>query len=302
MGAPCSTQSTMGLLRRLTQGQRPGPPPGFFLLAVKFAGCTFFIMKKLMFLWVATFLFLGCSPSLISAQSVSEPSFDVVSIRPSGPGEHRWSLKDSGDRVALTGANARTLVADAYGKDLPNVVGGPAWIDSEQYDVNATFGDSAAAKLAPYSKDRMDQIYLMLRTAMEQRFGLKVRHETRDVSVYALVIAKGGPKFGPAPPKADEAETREGTARYNGHQWTVNREPMTFLALQLSRIPDVGRNVIDQTGLKGDYRFNFDWSSKTDPDVSVFTAITEQLGLSLKPAKSPVDFLVIDQIERPSEN
>ena len=258
-------------------------------------------MKKLPFLWVAMFLLPWCSPSLVRAQTVPEPSFEVVSIRPSGPGDHSWSYRESPDRVALTGANAWTLVADAYGED--NVVGGPAWIKSEQYDVYATFGVSAAAKLAPLlPKDRMNQIFLMLRTAMEQRFGLKVHHETREASVYALVLAKGRPKFGPAPPPANDAEAREVGARYNGHLWTVNREPMSFLALQLSRIPDVGRNVIDQTGLKGDYRFNFDWSSKTDPDVSVFTAIKEQLGLSLEPTKGPVDFLVIDQIERPSEN
>jgi uncharacterized protein (TIGR03435 family) len=148
----------------------------------------------------------------------------------------------------------------------------------------------------------MDQIFLMLRTALEERFGLEVHHETREVAAYALVLAKGGPKFGPAPPAATEAEAREVTATYNGHLWTVRREPMSFLALQLSRIPDVGRNVVDQTGLKGDYRFNFDWSSKTDPDVSVFTAITEQLGLKLEPAKAPIDILVIDHIERPSQN
>jgi bla regulator protein BlaR1 len=244
-----------------------------------------------------------CAPSLVSAQTVPEPSFEVVSIRPSGPGAHSWSYKESPDRVALTGANARTLVADAYGKDLPNILGGPAWINSEQYDVNATFGDSVAVRLASLSpKDRMDQIFLMLRSAMEQRFGLRTHHETREVPVYALVLAKGGPKFGPAPPAANEAGAREVGAKYNGHLWTVNREPMSFLALQLSRIPEVGRNVIDQTGLKGDYRFNLDWSSKTDPDVSVFTVVKEQLGLTLEPTKSPVDFLVIDHIELPSEN
>ena len=148
----------------------------------------------------------------------------------------------------------------------------------------------------------MEQILVMLRPVMEQRFGLTTHHESREVSVYALVLAKGGPKFAPAPPAATEAEAQAVTAKYNGHLWTVSREPMSFLALQLSRIPEVGRNVIDQTGLKGDYRFNFDWSSKTDPDVSVFTAIKEQLGLTLEPTKSPVDFLVIDHIERPSEN
>ena len=248
-------------------------------------------------------VYLWCAPSLVSAQTVLEPSFEVVSIRPSGPGAHSWSYKESPDRVALTGANARTLVADAYGKDLPNILGGPAWINSEQYDVNATFGDSVAVKLASLSpKDRMDQIFLMLRSAMEQRFGLRTHHETREVPVYALVLAKGGPKFGPAPPAANEAEAREVGAKYNGHLWTVNREPMTFLAIQLSRIPEVGRKVIDQTGLKGDYRFNFDVPSTTDPDLSVFTALTEQLGLTLKPTKAPGDFIVIDHIERPSAN
>jgi uncharacterized protein (TIGR03435 family) len=174
--------------------------------------------------------------------------------------------------MALTGANARTLVANAYGKDLPNVLGGPAWIDSDKYDVVATFAEPVAARLKSLSsRDRMEQILVMLRPVMEQRFGLTTHHESREVSVYALVLAKGGPKFAPAPPAATEAEAQAVTAKYNGHLWTVSREPMSFLALQLSRIPEVGRNVIDQTGLKGDYRFNFDWSSKTDPDVSVFT-------------------------------
>jgi bla regulator protein BlaR1 len=251
-------------------------------------------------------VFLWCAPTLISAQTVPEPSFEVVSIRPSGPGPHSWSYREYPNRVALTGANAKVLVADAYGKDLPNVLGGPAWISSEEkYDVVATFGDSVAAKLASLlPKDRMDQILVMLRPVMEQRFGLRTHHEMREVPVYALVLAKGGPKFQPAPPAANEAEAREIGARYmyNGHLWAVNREPMTFLALQLSRIPEVGRKVIDRTELKGDYRFNFDWSSKPDPDMSVFTAVKEQLGLTLEPTKSPVDFLVIDHIERPSEN
>lgn len=246
---------------------------------------------------------LWCAPSGVGAQTVAEPSFDVVSIRPSGPGEHRWSFKYSLDRMTLTGVNARTLVADAYGMDLPNIVGGPAWIDAEQYDVIATFGDVLMAKLATVSpQDRSNQIFVMLRSVMEQRFGLALHHEAREVPVYALVLAKGGAKFGPAPPPTNEAEAYEVGAKYNGHLWTVNREPMTFLAIQLSRFPEVGRNVIDQTVLKGNYRFNFDEPSKTNPDLSVFTALTEQLGLTLKPTKAPVDFIVIDHIERPSAN
>jgi len=245
---------------------------------------------------------LWCASSGVGAQTVAEPSFDVVSIRLSGPGT-RWSMKDSGDRMTLTGCNARVLVADAYGLDLPNIVGGPAWIDAEQYDVTATFGDALMAKLATVSpQERSPLIFTMLRSVVGQRFGIVLHHEAREVPAYALVLAKGGPKFGPAPPPANEAEANEVGAKYNGHLWTVNREPMTFLALQLSRIPEVGRKVIDQTGLEGKYRFNFDVPSTTDPDLSVFTALTEQLGLTLKPTKAPADFIVIDHIERPSAN
>ena len=77
---------------------------------------------------------------------------------------------------------------------------------------------------------------------------------------------------------------------------------MSFLALQLSRVPEVGRAVVDHTGLAGEYTWNFDWSAKTHPDESVFTAITEQLGLKLEPTRTPVDFVVIDDIQRPSAN
>jgi uncharacterized protein (TIGR03435 family) len=245
---------------------------------------------------------LWCAPSGVGAQTVAEASFDVVSIRPSGP-DTKWSFKDAVDRMTLTGVNARTLVADAYGMDLPKIVGGPAWIDAEQYDVTATFGDALMAKLAAVSpKERSPQIFAMLRSVMVQRFGLALHHEAREVPTYALVLAKGGPKFGPAPSPTNATEASAVGAKYNGHLWTVSREPITFLALQLSRIPEVGRTVIDQTGLKGDYRFTFDVPSKTDPDLSVFTALTEQLGLTLKPTKAPADFIVIDHIERPSAN
>lgn len=246
--------------------------------------------------------FLLCF-SVATAQTVKAPSFDVVSIHPSDPNNYKWNYREYPDRVAITGATVRTLVADAYGKELANVLGGPKWIDSERYDVTATFDESLMAKLHQLSnRDRMDQIFLMLRTVMEQRFGLTTRHETRDAPVYLLVIAKDGPKFDLAPPPKNETEAREVGARYNGHLWKVNREPMSFLAIQLSRYREVGRNVIDQTGLTGEYRFDFDWTSKPDPDESFYTALDEQLGLKLTPAKRPVDYLVIDHIDRPAEN
>ncbi len=205
--------------------------------------------------------------------------------------------------MTLMGVNVRVLIADAYGLDLPNIVGGPAWIDSTQYDVTAKLEDADATRLSVLSpQQRMDEVLVMLRPVVEQRLGLKSRFETREMRAYALLPAKGGPRFSSVPAASAVVDQHEVKASYNGHRWTVNREPMSFLALQLSRIPEVGRNVVDQTGLKGDYKFTFDVPSKTDPDLSVFTALEEQLGLKLEPAKAPVQVLVIDQVERPSAN
>jgi uncharacterized protein (TIGR03435 family) len=247
-------------------------------------------------------LLASLMPSHVRGQSVTVASFEVASIHPSAPGT-AWNFRESGDAMTLVGVTARVLIADAYGMDTPKIVGGPSWIDSTKYDLNAKFDPSVAAKLAPLSpQERMNQILPMLRPVLAERFGLKAHPETREMRAYALVLAKGRPKFSSVPVASGVADQKEVQAKYNGHQWTVNREPMSFLALQLSRIPDIGRNVIDQTGLKGDYKFTFDWSSKTDPDVSVFTALEEQLGLKLEPAKAPVDVFVIDHIEQPSEN
>jgi uncharacterized protein (TIGR03435 family) len=234
------------------------------------------------------------------AQTVTTPSFEVVTIRPTPP-ETRWAYKQLPDEIELTGVTAKVLVADAYGFDTPNIIGSPTWADSTKYVVHAKFDESVASKFASLSyQDKMDQILTMLRPVLEERLALKTHAEKREVKVYALMLAKGGPKFNPAP--SGVADPQERAASYNGHQWIVNREPMSFLALQLSRIPDVGRNVIDQTGLKGDYKFKFDWSSKLNPDISVFTALKEQLGLKLEPTKDFVGVLIIDHIAPPSGN
>jgi uncharacterized protein (TIGR03435 family) len=146
----------------------------------------------------------------------------------------------------------------------------------------------------------MNEIMHMLQPVLQQRFGLKAHHETREVPVFALELAKGGPKFSPAPPPANAADIPR--LAFNGHGYTFHRSSMTNVAMALSQIPEVGRPAIDHTGLVDGYTFTFDWSAKTHPDESVFTAIKDQLGLKLEPSKAPVDFVVIEDIQRPSEN
>jgi uncharacterized protein (TIGR03435 family) len=253
-------------------------------------------------LGIAALLLASFTPALLRAQATSTPSFEFVSIRTTAA-DTGWSYKESPDTMELAGVTARVLVADAFAYDTANVIGGPSWIDATKYIVKAKFDPSVAARLGTLSyKERMNQIFAMLQPVLAERFALKSHSESKEVRMYALLLAKGRPKFGPAPASPTADEQQEGPASYNGRQWIVNREPMSFLALQLSRIPEIGGNVIDQTGLKGDYKFTFSWSAKSDPDITVFKAIEEQLGLKLKPTKGSVDVLAIDYITSPSEN
>jgi uncharacterized protein (TIGR03435 family) len=148
-----------------------------------------------------------------------------------------------------------------------------------------------------------EQVSLMEQSLLADRFKLKVHFETREMPGFALVIAKGGPKLTPA---KDGESTR----------LSLHQNEMTATAITLDQwihSPFLGgRVVVDQTGLKGTYNFTLTWSDQpvnsdagqengTDAP-SLFTAVQEQMGLKLVPTKAPVEVIVIDHIERPSEN
>jgi uncharacterized protein (TIGR03435 family) len=151
----------------------------------------------------------------------------------------------------------------------------------------------------------------MIRSLLVSRFKLKVRHETEQESVYALVVAKGGPKLTPSVPlplgSAFDASTADQDAAtfsqsYRGG-YTVKNATMASWACQLSAQREVQRTVIDETGLAGKFDFTFAWDmSQNGPGPSIFAALEEQLGLKLEPRKAPVDSIVIEHVEKPSEN
>jgi uncharacterized protein (TIGR03435 family) len=146
----------------------------------------------------------------------------------------------------------------------------------------------------------------MLQSLLADRFKLKVHHETRPLSVYALVAGKSGPKFKPSTPE----EPSVGRFNVNGRI-----ETMTFTTVSMDDLADAltgsysDRPIIDKTGLTGNYDIKLEATPQSritrDPqpaDLSIFTAVQEQLGLKLEPTKAPVDVLVVDHIEKPSEN
>jgi uncharacterized protein (TIGR03435 family) len=199
------------------------------------------------------------------------------------------------------------LIAFAYNLSLGfenRVVGGPGWLNSEPYEIEGKIeGAQFAAMQTMTPEQQRRQVDLMEEALLADRFKLKAHFETREMPGYALVVAKGGPKL---------AAAKDGEVG----RLSMRGETMTAEAVTLDQwiqSPFLsGRAIVDQTGLKGRYDFALTWSERLSaadagPDdgadaPSLFTAIQEQLGLKLVPTKTPVEVIVIDHIERPSEN
>jgi uncharacterized protein (TIGR03435 family) len=246
----------------------------------------------------------------LTAAFDSAQSFDVVSIKPSDPAV-------TGTRVGIApggvfqarNVTLRKLIQQAYDVRDFQLSGGPAWANTESYDIEAKGNGPAVSeadliKMTEEQRNQFQQQMLAkLRTLLTDRFQLKVRRETKEMPVYALVIAKNGPKI----VKKGESFTPQTSlsSRRNTEGKTVltgTDVPVVYLVRQLSN--QVGRPVIDKTELKG----NFDFKMTFAPDLadsdgpSIFTALEEELGLKLEPQRGPVEVIVMDAVEHPSPN
>lgn len=236
------------------------------------------------------------SPLAFGQAAGDRPAFEVTSVKPTSHSTDRGaSFSVSGNRLIITRANLGFLILYAYDIDGVKPLGGPGWIWSEQqqYDVEgAAEGD---AKRSPA------ELKLMLQTLLADRFKLVVHHETQDLSVFALVISKKGPRLGEAMP----ADGQPASLMNRGH---ISARRMSMANLAGSLRSDLGKLVLDETGLPGPYAFTLDWSPNDpgrDGDAdrpSLFAALEEQLGLRLDAVKRPIEQLVIDHAEKPSGN
>jgi uncharacterized protein (TIGR03435 family) len=250
-------------------------------------------------------------------------AFDVASIKPNNSGavgEQVRFYPPSG-RVTMTNVTVKRTIQNAYQLQDQQIAGGPSWITSEHFDIVA---NSEAANLSP------QQRWLMVRALLADRFKLKMHTESREQSVFALVLARRdgvpGEHLTPshtdcAPPTAPRTEPFD-LSRPNqcgviaGGPGRMNFRGVTLdvLAAQLSA--RVGRSVVDRTGLAGRFDLDVEYSPQplradiadpAQPDrpaesaPSIYTAIQEQLGLKLDSQKGSIDVTVIDSVERPTE-
>jgi uncharacterized protein (TIGR03435 family) len=229
----------------------------------------------------------------IFAQAQTPPAFEAASIRRNLSGSQNTNINISGGRLTVTNGSLKTLIRNAYGILSFQLDGEPKWSDTEMYDIAATTG--ASEKISP------DQLKLLLQSLLADRFQLKVRWETRETSLYALIPARNGPKLQECHESEDPGVNTRKTPEIIHMKGT--REPVSILASNLGN--QLGRIVLDRTGLTGVYDWVLEWDPGVTADAtrpSLFTALQEQLGLKLEAQKGPMEMLVIDRVERPSQN
>lgn len=256
------------------------------------------------------------------------PHFDVATIKLAQSKSGYPLAQAMPDGIRGSNLTVLELIGDAYqlnSFEIDHVSGLPKWATSNRYDVNAKVLGSDADELSKLLasnwngyKDRED---IMLQTLLADRFKLAFHKEAKILPIYELVVSKNGPKIKEG--KTPDPMYPKGTLRWAGRgKITAQGVSMEYLARFLLT-PLVGRPVVDKTGLTSTYDFVLQWTpekaprgifggatedeqaSPLPPDTeerTIFEALTQQLGLQLKPTKGPVQVLVVDHLERPSEN
>lgn len=233
------------------------------------------------------------------AQPAPAPRFEVAAIKLTPPDQ--WNGSSGGNegkgKYTMHNRTLKRYIMAAYGVGPNQIVGGPQWLDSDRFDIYAKAEE-------PIDDD--DVFMAMLRTLLAERCGLAIHRESKPIAAYVLEIAKSGPKLEKAVDPTATATTNSGRGSIDATAVTIKR-----FAEVLSRQMDLP--VFDQTGLEGKFNLRLKWFPESNRPVkpgqfppmddgpSVFTAI-QQLGLRLQARKIPVDVLVIEHVERPSEN
>jgi len=279
---------------------------------------------------------VGAIVSGLRAQTPPSRSFEVASVKQNKSGERFMQMGGPPGRFTATNVPLQQLIQLAYQIQPFQIVGGPNWIASDRFDIVA----KAAGDVPPPTPGVAGPMQLMMRTLMADRFKLTLHNEQREMPIYALVLAKADGKLGPQlkPSTTDCAALMGAAARRGGPPPPPSfNEPMQcgmrvfpgalsaggFPLSQLTQFLSsaVQRIVVDRTGLTGNFDLNMTWTpdqmpqGRGDPPPgapplpaidpngpSIFTAVQEQLGLKLESTKAPVDVLVIDRAEHPTED
>lgn len=266
--------------------------------------------------------------------TTTTPSYEVISLKRSQistdeTGMPMTSLLFKPDSFTGTNITLRALIRDAYGVEASQISGAPDWLNSDKYDVEAKVDSSGADALRKLSPDqRKIERQRMLQALLAEHFKLTLHRETKELPVYELVTAENSPKLQEAKPgetypngiKDPRGRATANLIKMGPGEITGQGVPIATLARELTR--QLGRNVLDKTGLTGIYDFTLKWtpdpsqpfigingpapdnaaSSESSQSSAILPAIQQQLGLKLEPQSAPMEILVIDHVEQLADN
>jgi len=251
-------------------------------------------------------------PGIITtAAQNQELKFEVASVKVANPRTGIDMRTYPGGRLSATNCTLQQLIMGAYGMTQQyQVAGGPSWVDVDKFEIEANAGEDFSQdkdRVIALGREAPRKMMLMLQTLLEERFRLKVHHETRQNTVYRLLVAKSGPKLMPTTDSTQRpfvGVERKGpvTQAAIGLAMVGKNATMALLAERLTG--SLAHPVFNETGLTDNFDFRFEYAAdETQPDQgpSIFTAI-QQLGLNIEATKGPVDVIVIDHAERPDAN
>ena len=258
---------------------------------------------------VSLFVVVASSLLFAASQRHEVNAFDVAAVRRNLSGSTNSGARQMpGGRFVVTNQTLRELVWTAYDVPPNRIIGGPGWMDEERYDIEAKAPDDASSN-AP--------IEAMLQSLLRERFALRVRQESREYPVFFLIRLRKD-RLGPRLRVSTECATSTVSSRSNESNTRatcgIRMAPgrllgggMTIASLADGLAGATGRSVFDRTELSGKFDVDLEWRSLTALDdanerVSIFTAVQEQLGLKLESGRANLPVIVIDGVERPTEN
>ena len=262
-------------------------------------------MKRIIITLAMSAVSANCQPA-----GSGRPEFEVASIKRSAPGKHTFSVRAEHGQLTAAGASLQSLIQAAYQIKGYQISGGPAWLDSDYFDI--------VAKASPGRGANFNQLMAMLQVLLADRFKLAVHRQPKDLQGYALVVAKTGSKLHLA---TVEEETGVSKPLLTGRRGNVSADRITLAQVAMFLAGELGAPVVDATGLQGVFQLRLEWAPEgrpplhklegggdgADPNAAeppgIFTALPAQLGLKLEARKVPVEVIVIDHVERvPTEN
>jgi len=228
----------------------------------------------------------------------ADPAFEVAVIRPADPNDHNQGFNLQGRRISIESIAMKSLICFAYSIQKTQIVNAPQWFDEQRWNIEGTPDAEGAPNWPQYRR--------MLQKLLSTRFGLVMHHDRRELSVYTLTPAKGGPKLEKSKSDPDALSDQSGHGDGAAQSMKFTNDSMTDFAQTMQLMVD--KPVVDQTNLSGRYDFTLLWTpdvmhdTPTDTAPGLFTAVQEQLGLKLTATRTPTDVFVIDAATQPTEN